>query len=62
MGESGGCRSDVLLLVLRMDRRGAEKDSLGGVGRLTPLGTVGTHGVMTEDKDEQLSTVVAIKR
>ena len=61
MRESGGRKSDVLLLILRMDLRAAEKDSLWGVGHLTPLGTVGTHGVMMEDKDKQPSTVVAIK-
>ena len=61
MGESGGLRSNILLLILRMDLQGTEKDSPGGVGRLALLGTVGTHGVLTEDKDEQLSTMVAIK-
>ena len=41
--------------------RGTETVLIRGVGRLTPLRTVGTHSVMTKDKVEQPFTVVVIK-
>ena len=47
----------ILWGVLCTFRRG----QLGGIGRLTLLGTIGGHEAITEDKEDQLSTVMTIK-